>query len=70
MRQLVVRCGKSVPVTSSADSARKVTVIESAMMFSQRGLTQGPSTARSLHSSSRNTVALGSSTPARAGRRW
>ena len=37
-----------------------------ARMFSQRGLTQGPRTSGSLHSSSRNTLALGSSTPARA----
>ena len=32
--------------------------------LSQRLLTHGPSTALSLQSSSRNTVALGSSTPA------
>ena len=32
--------------------------------FSQRPFTHGPSTALSLQSSSRNTVALGSSTPA------
>jgi len=33
-----------------------------AATLSQRWLTQGPSTSRSLHSSSRNTLALGSST--------
>ncbi len=37
-----------------------------ATAFSQGLLTHGPSTARSLHSSSRKTVALGSSTPASA----
>ena len=37
-----------------------------ASTFSQRGFTHGPSTSRSLQSSSRNALALGSSTPARA----
>jgi hypothetical protein len=37
-----------------------------ARTFSQRGFIHGPSTSGSLHSSSRNTLALGSRMPARA----
>ncbi len=35
-------------------------------MLSQRRFTHGPSTSRSLHNSSRNTLALGNSRPASA----
>ncbi len=37
-----------------------------ATMLSQCRLTQGPNTSRSLHRSSKNTLALGRSSPARA----
>ncbi len=41
-------------------------MITPAVMFTQREFIQGPSTSGSLQSSSRNTLALGSSTPANA----
>ena len=49
-----------------SDSSTSTPMITLAIAFSHGALHHGPSTSRSLHSSSRNTVALGSSTPASA----
>ena len=49
-----------------SDSSISTPTITLATTFSQGGLTHGPSTSRSLQSSSRKTVALGKSTPASA----
>ena len=49
-----------------ADKITSTPTIAAATALSQLGLVHGPSTAWSLHSSRRKTVALGSSTPARA----
>ena len=49
-----------------SDSRISVATIVLAMTLSQPGLRHGPRTSRSLHSNTRNTVALGSSTPASA----
>ncbi len=48
------------------ESSTNTPTITLAIAFSHGELHHGPSTSRSLHSSSRNTVALGSSTPASA----
>ena len=51
---------------SVPDSMSSVAMMTVATAFSQPGLTHGPRTSGSLHSCSRNTLALGSSSPARA----
>ena len=58
--------GKIVVIVRSVESTTRVPTTSAASAFSQRGLTHGPSTSWSLHGSSRNTVALGRSTPASA----
>jgi hypothetical protein len=58
--------GKTVVAIRISDSSTSVATITLASTLSQPGLRHGPSTSRSLHSSSRKTVALGSSTPASA----
>ena len=58
--------GNRVVAMSVPDSMSKVAMMTVASALSQPGLTQGPRTSRSLHSSSRNTLAEGSSSPARA----
>ena len=57
---------KTVVVIRIADSIRSAPTITDETAFSQVLLTHGPSTARSLHSSTANTVALGSMIPASA----
>ena len=52
--------------TSVPDSASSTPMMTLARTFSQRRFIHGPSTSASLHSSSRNTDADGSSTPASA----
>ena len=59
-------CVNSVVATSVPDSITRTLTMTAASTFSQGGLTHGPSTSGSLQSSSRNTLALGSSTPASA----
>jgi hypothetical protein len=63
--RVAFRCGNKVVAMSVPDSMSRVAMMKVARALSQRGLTQGPSTSVSLHSSSRNTLALGSSSPAR-----
>ena len=58
--------GNSTEAVSTADSEISTEITTEVNMLVRRPLTQGPRTARSLHSSSRNTVAAGSSTPASA----
>ena len=58
--------GITTEVVSTADSAISTVITTEVKMLVRRLLTQGPRTARSLHSSSRNTVAASSSTPASA----
>src|SRR5262249_6812802 len=58
--------GSSVVTTRMNDNSSKMLTITVATMLSHIGLTHGPSTSRSLHSNTRNTVALGSRTPASA----
>ena len=48
------------------ESSSRVPTISTATQLSHARLTQGPNTSRSLHNSSRNTLALGNSSPARA----
>ena len=57
---------KSVVIMSTRDIINRTETMTPATTFSQGRFTQGPSTSLSLQSSSRKTVALGSSTPARA----
>ena len=59
-----VNVGNSVVAIRVPDTSR-VPGIRPAIELSQGRLTQGPNTSRSLHNSSRNTLALGN-TPARA----
>ena len=56
--------GNSTEAVSTTDSVTSTATTAEVNRLVARRLTQGPRTARSLHSSSRNTVALGSSTPA------
>ena len=58
--------GNIVLAIRISESSTSTPMITLAIAFSHGGLTQGPSTSRSLQSSSRKTVALGSSTPASA----
>src|SRR6202044_3176848 len=61
---LPVMDGNSTDAVSTTDSVIKIATTAEVNTFVPRRFTQGPSTERSLHSSSKNTVALGSSTPA------
>ena len=61
-----LRCGNMVAAMRVPDSMSSAAMMTVATTFSQPRLTQGPRTSRSLHSSRRNTLALGSSRPARA----
>src|SRR5271165_1279366 len=63
---VALKAGNSVVTTRVPDSISSVPMITDAVIFSQRAFIHGPSTSGSLHSSSRNTLALGSRTPARA----
>ena len=65
-----VRFGKNVAAVSASDNSTNAQTITPAMMFCRMVLTHGPNTALSLHSSTRNTVADGSSTPASACTPW
>ena len=56
----------TVVAISTSDITSRMETITVATTLSQGRLTQGPSTSLSLHSIRRKTVALGSSTPARA----
>ena len=56
--------GKSTDAVRMIDSITSAAMTAPVKRFSQRPFTQGPSTALSLQSSSRKTVALGRSTPA------
>src|SRR5215469_2865425 len=56
----------SVVTTSVPDSKSRTPTITPATTLSHRVLVHGPSTSGSLHSNSRNTLALGSSTLASA----
>ena len=58
--------GNTTEAVSTADSATSTLITTEVNTLVPRRLTQGPRTARSLHSISRNTVAAGSSTPASA----
>ena len=58
--------GKTVVAIKMSDSTSRTETITVATALSQGRLTQGPSTALSLHSRTRKTVALGSRTPASA----
>ena len=60
------RFENSVVTTSVPDRSTSTPTMIAATMFSQRGLIHGPSTSRSLQSSSRKQDALGSRMPARA----
>lgn len=55
-----------VPSIRRADNTISTPTTRVARAFSHRGFVRGPSTARSLHKSKRNTVAPGSKTPASA----
>src|ERR1700736_592945 len=56
--------GNMTEAVRMIDNIRRTAITPPVNRLSQRVLTHGPSTALSLHSSSRNTVALGKSTPA------
>ncbi len=58
--------GNIVLAIRISESSTSTPMITLATAFSHGGFDHGPSTSRSLQSSSRNTVALGSSTPASA----
>ena len=58
--------GNTVVVIKMSDSTNRTETMKVATTLSQGRLTHGPSTALSLHSRSRNTVALGRRIPARA----
>jgi hypothetical protein len=58
--------GNTVVVMRMSDRTSRTETMRVAIAFNQGRLTQGPSTPLSLHRSTRNTVALGSKTPARA----
>ena len=55
----------STLAVKTMDIITRIAMTVDVKRFSFRPFTHGPSTSRSLHSSSRNTVAEGSSTPAR-----
>ncbi len=59
-------CGNTVVVIKMSDSTNSTETMNVATKLSQGRLTHGPSTALSLHSRSRKTVALGRRIPARA----
>ncbi|CAJ0736986.1 hypothetical protein R77592_04180 [Ralstonia mannitolilytica] len=56
--------GNSTAAVRMTESITSTATTPPVKMFIARPFVQGPSTALSLHNSSRNTVALGSSTPA------
>jgi len=58
--------GKNTVAARMSDSTTSTPTITEATAFNHGLLTCGPSTARSLHSSTRNTVALGRRMPASA----
>ena len=60
-----VMCGSATDAVRISDSVISSAITPPAKALVHRPLTHGPRTALSLHSSSKNTVALGSSTPAR-----
>src|SRR5262245_50961306 len=60
-----VIAGNITEAVSTTDSVISTVITAPVKALVLRLLTQGPRTARSLHSNSRNTVAAGSSTPAR-----
>src|ERR1035437_1713297 len=57
---------KSVVIINTNDIIKRMETIMPETMFNHKLFTHGPRTSRSLHNKSRNTVALGSSTPANA----
>ncbi len=59
-------CVNTVVIIKMNDIMSRIETITVASTLSQGRLTQGPSTALSLHNRRRNTVALGNRTPARA----
>ena len=61
----LVASGNSTDAVRMTDRMTSPAITAPVNRFMTRALIQGPSTALSLHSSSRNTVALGRSTPAR-----
>src|SRR6202453_5438327 len=67
---VVGRLGKNVVAVNANDNSTRDQTITHATMFCRTVFTHGPSTARSLHSQTRNTVADGSKTPARACTPW
>ncbi|PQM49629.1 hypothetical protein C1Y40_00148 [Mycobacterium talmoniae] len=62
--------GNKVTVVNASESSTSAHTMTQATTFCRTVLTHGPSTGRSLHSSTKNTVAEGSSTPARACTPW
>src|ERR1700736_345102 len=66
IRAVTLTLGKTVETTRTSESTKSVLTMAVATTFSHGLLTHGPSTARSLHRRTRNTVALGSSVPASA----
>ena len=58
--------GNTVVVIKMSDNTNRTETMNVDTTLSQGRLTHGPSTALSLHSSRRKTVALGSRIPARA----
>ncbi len=58
--------GNTVVAIRIPDNSSSTPTMSPATQFSQGRFTHGPNTSGSLHSSSRNTLALGSSSPARA----
>ena len=61
---LAARCGSTTDAIRISDSMIRPAITAAAKALVARLLTHGPRTALSLHSISRKTVALGSSTPA------
>src|ERR1700674_3176739 len=65
-RPVTLMLGKRVEMTRTNERTRSALTMVVATTFSHGRLIHGPSTARSLQSRTRNTVALGSSVPASA----
>ncbi len=59
-------CGNIVLAIRISESSTSTATITLAIAFNHGGFDHGPNTSRSLQSNSRNTVALGSNTPASA----
>ena len=66
----VDRPGKKVVAVNASDNSTRDHTMIHATMFCRKVFTHGPSTARSLQSKTRNTVAEGSRTPASACTPW